>query len=206
MQTPQTFLLQRWVGGAALTALGKRYIFCDMGVGMRYDERQQSWQVHWRCNGSGMHSMQVRVNAVGGDKAAAERVARSFQEYIKCTSDRSNSKLHLMVLNALIAAEFALRRTRKCDKALAVTAAVISDTTDNTSAVVMPTSSTVVSSSAVSVSVQASPQTVCDRLVPAALPCRNVDATADAADNSNALKLSTLLTELRHRSNQWATR
>ena len=72
-------------------------------VGKRFDARQQSWQVQWRCHGP--LSLRVRVNALNGDNAAAERVAQQLQEHILNASDRSDRTVFSAWLDELIAAE-----------------------------------------------------------------------------------------------------
>ena len=72
-------------------------------VGKRFDSRQQSWQVHWRCDGK--HTLRVRVNALNGDHAASEQVAQQLQEHILCASDRSDPCAFKSRLVELIAAE-----------------------------------------------------------------------------------------------------
>ena len=72
-------------------------------VGKRFDARQQSWQVQWRCHGP--LSLRVRVTALNGDNAAAERVAQQLQEHILNASDRSDRTVFSARLDELIAAE-----------------------------------------------------------------------------------------------------
>ena len=105
-----------------------------MVVGKRFDARQQSWQVQWRCNGK--HSIRVRVNALNGDTAAAERVARLLQEQIEAASDRSDSARFLLRLDELILAELADRCFVEAATVVDSDATTSLETTCNTSVVV----------------------------------------------------------------------